>query len=88
MEKIIKRNYEAVVKRGLITPDTKDKDFLLKLEEETEECVDAYFHRTEEDLFNEIGDVITVCCNWLYHKGVDIEILLEQIARKNEGRSL
>jgi NTP pyrophosphatase (non-canonical NTP hydrolase) len=86
MKQLIKRNYEAVVKRGLITPETTDLEFLNKLHEELEEVYEEIWHENEPNLREEIGDCLTVCLNWLTHKGIDIEQLLTEIAIKNENR--
>lgn len=86
MKHLIKRNYEAVVKRGLITPETTDYDFLEKLQEEIEEADEEISNFNETNLREEIGDCLNVCLNWLTHKGIDIEKLLLEIATKNENR--
>ena len=39
MRKIIKDNYISTCKRGLINDKTQDKEFLLKIEEETKRLI-------------------------------------------------
>lgn len=87
MNKLIIRNYKAVVKRGLISPKTTQKEFWLKLNEEVDECHLPYMAKDKEELSKELTDVICVCTNWLTHLGFDIESLLIKNAVKNEQRA-
>lgn len=41
LEDLIKRNYEATVRRGLITPQTTLKDFIAKMREEVDELEES-----------------------------------------------
>ena len=43
LKEIIKRNYEATVKRGQITSKTTFDDFVAKTDEEVQELVNSYF---------------------------------------------
>jgi len=94
MKKLFKRNYDAVVNRGLITENTTDVDFLEKLKEETiETSNEVYSKRMFNDnnpdlLHQEIADCLTVCANWLIFNKVDLTEILTQIAEKNEKRSI
>lgn len=85
MNTLQKRNYDAVVARGLITKETTDKQFLNKLEEDfyeaMAECDDDTFR-----LMSELADVITVCTCWMIHRGYDPDVLLRRCAEKNEKR--
>lgn len=87
MKQLIKRNYDAVVNRRLITKETRDNDFLEKLKEEVCEVEEEIFHCNEKYMREEIGDCLVVCLNWLTFKGIDIEKLLQEIAIKNEKRA-
>ena len=83
---IYQRNYEAIVKRGLITKDTNDLDFWFKVCEEKDEVLQALRNKNEANLTEEITDLMNVCSNWLQHKGIDPENALEKCALKNESR--
>jgi len=39
MQDLITRNYASIVKRGYITPETTDLQFIRKIEEEFEEAI-------------------------------------------------
>lgn len=84
---IFKRNYEAVVKRGLITYKTLDAEFFFKLKEETDEVMQELLTYKSEKMEHEIADCLVVCANWLIHRGVDVEKILIEIAEKNENRA-
>lgn len=84
---IFKRNYDAVVKRGLITYKTTDYQFYLKLKEEVKEALYEIVIDRNTFLNEEIADCLVVCINWLIYRGVDIEKILTEIAEKNEKRA-
>ena len=42
MKELFKQHYDSIIKRGLITPFTKDYEFLLKADEELCEWADDY----------------------------------------------
>lgn len=88
MQKLIKRNYNAVVKRGLITHDTTEQDFMDKLIEEVTELKFEVDRQNHEKKMDELGDCLTVIFNWCEHFGIDHEILLIKTARKNENRAI
>lgn len=83
---IFQRNYNAVVKRGLIKPDTTIVDFIVKLKEEKHEVIQAFVEGDEDRINEELADCAVVCLNALIHRGVNIEEILTQIAIKNENR--
>lgn len=83
---IYQRNYDAVVKRGLISDKTTDFQFLNKLIEETKEVEDSIYDSPEKTN-EEIADVVVVGINWLIHRGCNVEEMLIQIAEKNEKRA-
>ena len=86
---LFKQNYEAVVKRGLITTSTTDNQFLRKLYEEMAEVYNEVppLGSGNEFLNEELADVITVCCNWLIHRGEDPEKWLKFVLEKNQKRA-
>lgn len=88
IERLFDRNYQAIVDRGLITPETKDWEFLNKLNCEAIEVeAEAIIPRNNNHLNEEIADCLNVCANWLIHRGVDIETIMTTIAEKNEKRA-
>jgi phosphoribosyl-ATP pyrophosphohydrolase len=87
MKDLIKRNYDAVVARKLISEATTDKQFYDKLSEEYDEVYMPYRKQDREELSKELTDVMVVCANWLHHMGFDISKLLENNAIKNEERA-
>jgi NTP pyrophosphatase (non-canonical NTP hydrolase) len=72
MKKIIEDNYDSIVKRGLITPDTTKQDFINKLWEECDEFDDVYTDKGMIDA-EELADIILVCLNIAKHYKIDIE---------------
>jgi NTP pyrophosphatase (non-canonical NTP hydrolase) len=83
MKKLIKDNYNSIVKRGLITPSTTHYDFYQKLKEEVQEVEDS---KTKDEMKEEIADVILVCLNWAKHYNYDIETELKNKIEKNWRR--
>lgn len=82
---LFKQNYEAIVKRNLITPETTDIDFRRKLNEEVCEVHKAFFE-SQDRLDEEITDVLNVCNNWLIHRGKDPVAMLEKCLENNLNR--
>ena len=80
---ITRRNYEATVKRGLITEFTRKDDFILKMYEEVTELAQTTNEKDEE---MEMGDVISSCLTFAYHYNIDIIKSLENVVIKNENR--
>jgi phosphoribosyl-ATP pyrophosphohydrolase len=70
MKNLLKRHYQAIVNRGLITSKTQTSDFVKKIKEEFDEMQDAY---NDEDFIQESIDCMCVITNMLQHLGVDIE---------------
>lgn len=86
---IYKQNYSAIVSRGLITPETTNRDFLCKLHEEVREVHNALYkleHGQDNNLIEEITDCINVLNNWLIHAGYEIDIEMEKCLTKNLNR--
>ena len=74
MKEKIKRNYDSIKKRGLITSKTNHVDFMHKLNEEVNEVKDEICKPIDiEKLCKELSDVILVCLNWMHHYGENPE---------------
>jgi len=90
MKELLKRHYEAIVSRGLISPDTTLKDFIFKIMEEDDELLVEYMHSTNmltSNAIQEAIDLIMVTANMLQHYGVDIEKELLISIEKQEKRA-
>jgi len=87
MENIIESNYKSIVDRGLISPKTTKRDFILKLEEEVQEFIDASLNSNESES-EELADVILVCLNIAKHYGINIEREIKNKIRKNFNRAI
>lgn len=90
MNYLIRKNYESIVKRGLIVPGvTTMPAFIMKLEEEVQEFIDAYQSFGENDLHEreELADIVLVCLNIAAHYDWDIESDLFAKIEKNEQRT-
>ena len=86
IHEIINRNYQATVKRGLITPDTGKSDFTYKINEELAELnLEVYFGTSEKEAV-ELADVILVCLAYAKHFNIDILKELENKVKYNEIR--
>ena len=87
MENIIESNYKSIVDRGLISPKTTKRDFILKLEEEVQEFIDASLNSNGSES-EELADVILVCLNIANHYGINIEREIKNKIRKNFNRAI
>jgi len=87
MENIIESNYKSIVDRGLISPKTTKRDFILKLEEEVQEFIDASLNSNGSES-EELADVILVCLNIAKHYGINIEREIKNKIRKNFNRAI
>jgi NTP pyrophosphatase (non-canonical NTP hydrolase) len=85
MRKIIEDNYQSTVKRGLINEETKISDFIMKLEEEVQEFIEAET-LSLPNANEELADIILVCLNFAKHYEIDIEQELTNKIKKNETR--
>ena len=82
MKTIIEFNYQVTSQRGLINDNTTVREFVLKLEEEVKEFLDAALH-DKGDFNHELADIILVCLNISRHYGIDIEQQLLNNISKN-----
>ena len=85
MKKLIEHNYASIVKRGHITPETDHSDFILKLEEEVREFIEAV-KWDPENIPEELADVILVCLAYAKHYDIQIENELLYKIGKNYQR--
>lgn len=79
MEKLFKRHYQAIIKRGLITEETELYEFSNKINEEKGELSTELLKLSKGKPNNyeqEAIDLICVTMNLLIHRGVDIEVEL------------
>jgi hypothetical protein len=74
------RNYQATVKRGLITSKTSKYDFIAKQLEEIHEWIE---HPKDP---SECADVILVMLAYCKHYKINIQLALEQKTIYNENR--
>ena len=72
MKHLIESNYKSILKRGLINESTSSLDFIMKLEEEVQEFIDAEKFGLENER-EELADIILVCLNYARHYDIDIE---------------
>ena len=86
MNYLIKKNYESIVSRGLIDRSTPPRAFVMKLEEEVQEFIDAFKNEGTNER-EELADVILVCLNIAAHYGWDIESELFKKVAINEQRA-
>ena len=86
MKDLIERNYQSIVKRGFINPYTEDFHFVMKLEEEVQEFIEAVNYNLPNET-EEACDIILVCLNWARHYNLDIEKELLNKIKINENRN-
>lgn len=89
MEKLFKRHFEAIKKRGLISDKTSIGDFIKKMKEELKEVEEKqiYFGSDYEDeLIHEIVDLMMVCSNCIKRYGYDLKQELEINTKHQETR--
>lgn len=83
MKNLIEENYKSIVKRGLITEETKEQEFIDKIYEEVNELEEAV---NEKELSFEMADVILTVLNYARHYNIDIEKILKQKIQINKNR--
>lgn len=91
MIKLLKRHYNAIVKRGLIKEETTLLDFVAKSEEEvleySIECYHEYYNNAGKNWKQEAIDLICSVTNALIHHNVDIEKELLKNIETQEKRA-
>ena len=89
MKDLIERNYQSIVKRGLITNKTKCDEFIDKIYEEVHEL--NMYANGGQTTFGidelELADIILVCLNMAKHFNIDIEKVLNEKIKINEQRA-
>lgn len=84
MKNLIERSYKATVKRGLITPQTTDYEFIGKIHEELTETIESW---ESQDQWIEVADIILTCMNWARHRDIDIIEIMKSKTIYNEKRT-
>jgi len=87
MKKLIESNYDSIVKRGLISPQTTKQEFLNKLFEEVSEVEEACDNNDWLNIAEELADVILTALNFAKHYDIDIELEMNQKVNINYERS-
>ena len=86
MKNLIESNYQSILKRGLINENTTSLDFIMKLEEEVQEFIEAEKFGLENEN-EELADIILVCFNIAKHYDIDIEKDLKNKIEINNKRA-
>ena len=86
MKNLIESNYQSILKRGLINENTTSLDFIMKLEEEVQEFIEAEKFGLENEN-EELADIILVCFNIAKHYDIDIEKELKNKIQINKKRA-
>ena len=86
MKNLIESNYQSILKRGLIIENTTSLDFIMKLEEEVQEFIEAEKFGLENEN-EELADIILVCFNIAKHYDIDIEKELKNKIEINNKRA-
>lgn len=90
MNNLFKQHYNAIEKRGKITPETTIDDFIMKMYEEIDELSDYTGIGCKElssDAVMEVIDVMAVCGNLLQHMGYDVEVEFKKNIEKQLNRT-
>ena len=92
MKTLIERSYEAIVNRGLITPNTKREDFIKKAKEELVEVENEYLslrfgEGSKQRYIEEMTDLATVCIMQIHDLGHNFIDEFEKVVIKNETRN-
>jgi len=86
MKELIETNYKSIIKRGLINKETTSNDFIMKLEEEVQEFIEAEKYNLKNEN-EELADIILVCLNYAKHYDIDIEKELKNKITINTKRN-
>jgi len=86
MKELIETNYKSIIKRGLINKKTTSNDFIMKLEEEVQEFIEAEKYNLKNEN-EELADIILVCLNYAKHYDIDIEKELKNKITINTKRN-
>ncbi len=80
----IKRSYQSIVNRGLITAETTFKDWLDKIKEEVQEL--ELEEGKHPRIIEELADIIIVATNMAFHYKIDINKSVADKIEVNEQR--
>lgn len=86
MKKLIEENYQSIVNRGFINPGTSMDAFIIKIEEEVQEFIEATQVGTLKEIKEELADIVLTCLNTARHFGFDIELELNKKIEINKNR--
>lgn len=86
MKELIEENYQSIVDRGLIKPNTSMEAFIMKIEEEVQEFIEATQVGTLKEMKEELADIVLTCLNTAKHFGFDIELELNKKIEINKKR--
>lgn len=86
MKDLIERSYQAIRKRGKITNETSDIEFINKMGEEFREIKYAHKLKFKQGVIAEAVDLASVCINFLTHKGINFEKEFEDCIKYQETR--
>lgn len=86
LDGLINDNYDSIVKRGLITPNTTKQDFIDKICEEVNEFWSEVIERNDSGIKEELADIILTCLNFAKHYNIDIETELKKKIKVNFNR--
>lgn len=73
MKDLIERNYESILRRGLIKDSTSLGDFMAKIHEEIIELQYEVERFNDKQIAEELSDVVLTCLNMAKHFDIDIE---------------
>ena len=79
MKNLIRRNYRANTKRGVISKFTSPYDFLTKLFEEIGEALKENDGKHTDNLCEELADIYTVCTNAITHIGCNAHYEVKRV---------
>lgn len=78
-----KEIYDCAVKRGKITPQTKEKDFLDAIASELLELAQA---KTMDSKKPELADIVLICYSYAHNYGFDLDFELAEKHKYNLTR--
>ena len=87
LKEIIKRNYEATIRRGQITSKTEAYHFSDKIGQELVE-LEMTLNVSKVNPFDtkELADIVLVCHSMALHFGYDLQKIMEEKTLYNEQR--
>ena len=86
IQEITDRNYSATVKRGQITDKTNSRDFIRKIDEETEELLLSNYNSDDSFDIKELADITLVCFSMAKHYNINLVEAMEEKMLYNETR--